>query len=54
MDLLEQQGVVGPSTGSKSRTVLMTVEELDGSGSSLGTPLPGDDPAGAYPDDLTD
>ena len=54
MDLLEQQGVVGPSTGSKSRTVLMTVEELDGSGSSLGTPMPGDDPAGAYPDDLTD
>ena len=53
MDLLEQQGVVGPSTGSKSRTVLMTVEELDGSGSSLGAPLPGDDPAG-YPDDLTD
>jgi S-DNA-T family DNA segregation ATPase FtsK/SpoIIIE len=54
MDLLEQQGVVGPSTGSKSRTVLMTVEELDGSGSSLGTPMPGDDPAGAYPDDLSD
>ena len=29
MDLLEDQGVVGPSQGSKSREVLMTVEELD-------------------------
>jgi S-DNA-T family DNA segregation ATPase FtsK/SpoIIIE len=35
MDELEEKGVVGPSTGSKAREVLMTPEELDGGGSSF-------------------
>ena len=29
MDILEDQGVVGPSEGSKAREVLITVEEFE-------------------------
>lgn len=29
MDVLERKGVVGPSEGSKARTVLMTIDDLD-------------------------
>lgn len=36
MDLLERKGVVGPSEGSKARTVLMTVEEFEDMDSASG------------------
>ncbi len=42
MDLLEERGVVGPSTGSKARDVLMTPEELEGGGTEGGG-MPEDD-----------
>jgi S-DNA-T family DNA segregation ATPase FtsK/SpoIIIE len=40
MDLLERRGVVGPSEGSKARSVLMTVEELEQMEQRGATPVP--------------
>jgi len=42
MDILEAQGIVGPSEGSKAREVLITVEEFETSLLSTGDDHPED------------
>ena len=57
MDQLENKGVVGPSTGSKAREVLMSVEELElilGGGRPTAAAAPGVPPIDVPSVDVTD